>query len=125
MYVSGVTYPHRIITQLEEAREQSLRDVVEIRMKNPRYVDRHTGNDLVPMPNGKLVKVITRAEFKYKTENPDAADNPHTAVLRGYRSRKRDEAIAFANKVDFLSSTMNEIVQRQDRYQKSTKHAVI
>ena len=120
--ISGVTYPHRVITKLEEAREQSLKDVVDIRMKNPRYIDKRSGNDLVPMPNGKLVSVITRREFKYKTENPEAADNPHTAVLRGYRSRKRDEAIAFANQVDFLASTMNEIVQRQDRYQKAAKH---
>ena len=117
-----MTYPHRIITKLEEAREQSLNDVVDIRMQNPRYICKRSGNDLVPMPNGKLVQVITRREFKYKTDNPEAEDNPHTAVLRGYRSRKRDEAIAFANQVDFLASTMNEIVQRQDRYQKASKH---
>ena len=114
-----------MITKLEEAREQSLKDVVDIRMKHPEYIDKHTGNDLVPTPNGKLVPVITRKEFKYKTRNPDAADNPHTAVLRGYRSRKRDEAIAFANQVDFLASTMNEIVQRGDRYQKAGKYEIM
>ncbi|KAK7114906.1 hypothetical protein V1264_000887 [Littorina saxatilis] len=115
----GKNYPHRIITDLEEAREQSLRDVVTIRLANPQFVDPHTGNDLVPLPSGLLLPVITRKEFKYKTAHPQAKDNPHTAVLRGYRSRKRDEAIAFANQVDFTASTVNECALRHKRYEES------
>ncbi|XP_076449244.1 deoxyribodipyrimidine photo-lyase-like [Babylonia areolata] len=114
----GRNYPHRILTDLEEAREQSLRDVVAIRLANPHFVDA-MGNDLVPLPTGRLLPVITRREFKYKTANPEAKDNPHTAVLRGYRSRKRDEAIAFANQVDFTASTMNECALRYQRYEQS------
>ncbi|XP_052063580.1 deoxyribodipyrimidine photo-lyase-like [Mytilus californianus] len=118
----GIQYPNRIITNLEVAREQSLQDVVEVRKKFPDFVDRRSGNDLVPVDNGRLlIPVITRMEFKYKTTNPEAKDNPHTAVLRGYRSRKRDEAIAFANERDFLASTMNECVQRQERHEKALK----
>jgi hypothetical protein len=60
-------------------------------------------------------------EFKYKLHNPEARDNPHTAVLRGYRSRKRDEAIAFANERDFMASTMKECVQMNERKFRATK----
>ena len=124
MFYTGIHYPHRIITDLEGAREQSLKDVVEVRKKFPEFVDPHTGNDLVPVKNGRvMIPVITRKEFKYRTAHPEAKDNPHTAVLRGYRSRKRDEAIAFANQRDFLASTMNECVQRQERHQKALKQA--
>ena len=113
---TGVSYPHRIITDLEEAREQSLRDVTEMRLRHGSgFIDPHTGSDMIPLPNGRLIPCITRREFKYKTSNPDAKDNPHTAVLRGYRSRKRDEAIASAIEKDFLASTMNECVMRQER----------
>lgn len=120
----GDTYPLRIILNLEEAREQSLKDVVEVRMKFLEFIDPQTGNDLVPVQDGRLmIPVITRKEFKYKTANPNSQDNPHTAVLRGYRSRKRDEAIAFANQRDFLASTMNECVERQERHQKATSQS--
>ncbi len=92
--------------------------MTEVRLRYGQgWIDPH-GNDMVPLPSGRKVSVITRKEFKYKTANPEAKDNPHTAVLRGYRSRKRDEAIAFANKVDFLCSTMEECVKRSERYDK-------
>ncbi|KAJ8302712.1 hypothetical protein KUTeg_019108 [Tegillarca granosa] len=117
----GVTYPHRIITNLEEAREQSLKDVMDLRKKHQEYVCPRTGLDLVPIPSGLLLPVITRKEFRYKLSNPDSKDNPYSAVLKGYRSRQRDEAIAYANQRDFLASTMNECVLRHDRSQKANK----
>ncbi|KAH3779326.1 deoxyribodipyrimidine photo-lyase-like [Dreissena polymorpha] len=110
----GVNYPHRIITELEEAREQSLRDVVEVRQKFPEMIDPKTGNDLVRLPSGVRVPVITRKEFKYKTSNPDGNENPHNAVLRGYRGRKRDELVEFFNQRDFLASTMKECTSRHE-----------
>ncbi|XP_077982364.1 deoxyribodipyrimidine photo-lyase-like [Glandiceps talaboti] len=117
----GRNYPTRIIVDLEAAREQSLQDVVEIRkMCEAELVDPKTGNDLVPIPLANstlMLPVITRREFKYKSANPDSKGNPHSAVLKGYRSRKRDEAIAYANQREFLASTMNEYVQRQQRLQ--------
>ena len=64
-----------------------------------------------------LLPVITRREFQYKTANPQAMDNPHTAVLSGYHSWKRDEKIAFANQVDFTASTVNECATRHKRYE--------
>ena len=119
--VSGVNYPERIITNLERTREQSLQDVVEARLVYGKgWIDDH-GNDMVLLPSGRKIPVITRKEFKYKTANPEVQDNPHTAVLRGYRSRKRDESVAFANKVDFLCSTMDECVKRKERYDRFSK----
>ena len=117
-FSSGVTYPHRIITELEEAREQSLRDVVAVRQKFPEMVCPRTGNDLVKLPSGVKIPVITRREFKYKTDNPDSRENPHNAVLRGYRGRKRDELVEFLNQRDFLASTMKECASRHERGQK-------
>ena len=125
MFQPGVTYPQRIITDLESARDQSVKDVVNIRMKYPTYVDKHTGNDLVPLPNGLTIPCITRKEFKYKTSNPDAKDNPHTAVLRGYRSRKRDEAVAFANQRDFTASTINECALRKERLDRASQFSSV
>ncbi|XP_045159044.2 deoxyribodipyrimidine photo-lyase-like [Mercenaria mercenaria] len=117
----GVTYPHRIITNLEEAREQSLRDVVDVRQKFEGLIDPRTGNDLVQLPNGVLIPVITRKEFKYKTRNPESRDNPHSAVLRGYRSRKRDELVEYLNQRDFMASTMKECSMRHDRGLKASQ----
>ena len=53
------------------------------------------------------------------TEGRDRLHVHHiqTAVLRGYRSRKRDEKIAFANQVDFTASTVNECAMRHKRYE--------
>ena len=84
------------------------------------YINRN-GCDLIPIPaaGGKLVPCITRMEFRYKEFHPDATDNPHTAVLKGYHSRSRDELIARLNKVDFTASTMNEYNVRKERQEKS------
>ncbi|KAL4235719.1 hypothetical protein ACF0H5_004111 [Mactra antiquata] len=114
----GSSYPHRIITDLETAREQSLRDVVDVRKKFENMIDPHTGNDLVKLPNGVTIPVITRREFKYKTRNPESRENPHNAVLKGYRGRKRDELVEFLNQRDFMASTMNECSTRYERGQK-------
>uniref|UniRef100_A0A665VE19 Deoxyribodipyrimidine photo-lyase-like n=1 Tax=Echeneis naucrates TaxID=173247 RepID=A0A665VE19_ECHNA len=134
----GQTYPHRVITDLEERRSQSLQDVTLVRKKFGQYVDKHTGCDLVPLPSrlvsealglshsnggaveaGKqfLLPVITRMEFKHQLEDPDAdaGSNPYNAVLKGYVSRKRDETIAFFNERDFTASVIYEAAQRKER----------
>uniref|UniRef100_A0A3B3ZQ60 Photolyase/cryptochrome alpha/beta domain-containing protein n=1 Tax=Periophthalmus magnuspinnatus TaxID=409849 RepID=A0A3B3ZQ60_9GOBI len=133
--VLGQSYPERIITDLEEHRTQSLKDVAQVRLQFKQYVDRATGCDLVPLPprlvsealgihgdvevRGKqfLLPLITRMEFKHQVEEPDsdAGSNPYNAVLKGYVSRKRDETIAFLNERDFTASVMNEGVQRRER----------
>ncbi|XP_065565580.1 deoxyribodipyrimidine photo-lyase-like isoform X2 [Artemia franciscana] len=140
----GVTYPNRIIVDLHEAREQSLRDVTLVRRKFAKgYIDKHTGNDIVPIPakillpvmgaskdhdlldeeSGRLlIPVITRKEFKYRMGNPEAKDNPYNAVLKGYVSRKRDEAIIWANQNDFTASTINEATLRAQRYSDKDTH---
>nr|XP_061826430.1 deoxyribodipyrimidine photo-lyase-like [Nerophis lumbriciformis] len=139
--VFGQTYPERIVTDLEERRSQSLQDVAVVRRQHGQYVDKRTGCDLVPMPPrlvsealslphnaggvasaGKhfLLPVITRMEFKYQLEDPDAdaASNPYNAVLKGYVSRKRDETIAFLNERDFTASVLYEGVQRKERLER-------
>lgn len=136
--VLGQTYPERIVTDLEERRSQSLKDVALVRKQFGQYVDKSTGCDLVPLPLclvsetlglakgdgaavtvGKrfLLPVITRMEFKHQQEDPDAAatSNPYNAVLKGYVSRKRDETIAFKNEQDFTASVIYEGAQRKER----------
>lgn len=98
-----------------------MKDVVEVRQKFEGLIDPHTGNDLVQLPSGVFIPVITRKEFKYKTRNPDSRENPHNAVLRGYRSRKRDELVEYLNQRDFMASTMKECSMRHERSQKSSK----
>lgn len=136
--ILGQTYPERIITDLEERRSQSLKNVALVRKQFQQYVDKSSGCDLVPVPprllsdtmgltkrhedtikEGKqfLLPVITRMEFKHQLEDPnlDAASNPYNAVLKGYVSRKRDETIAFLNERDFMASVMYEGAQRRER----------
>lgn len=136
--VFGQSYPERIITDLEERRNQSLQDVALVRREFEQYVDKRSGCDLVPLPprlvsealglshkdgavvtQGKqfLLPVITRMEFKHQHEDSDAdaTSNPYNAVLKGYVSRKRDETIAFLNERDFTASVMHEAVQRKER----------
>ncbi|XP_030646307.1 uncharacterized protein LOC115826567 [Chanos chanos] len=137
--VLGGNYPERIVVDLEELRAQSLRDAAEVRRRFGEFVDCHSGCDLVPLParlvqealgsRAELVRsgtqfllpVITRMEFKHQTSDPDGTDNPYSAVLKGYVSRKRDETIAFLNERDFTASVMCESAQRrerQDRHQR-------
>ncbi|KAM6960590.1 deoxyribodipyrimidine photo-lyase [Aplochiton taeniatus] len=127
----GQSYPERVVTDLEERRTRSLRDVAEVRQRFGEYVDERSGCDLIPLPprlvsealgvadTGRrfLLPVITRMEFKHQSGDPDgnAASNPYNAVLKGYVSRKRDETIAFFNERDFTASVMNEGAQRRER----------
>ena len=135
--VLGQTFPERIITDLEERRSQSLKDVALVRQQFPQFVDKSSGCDLIPIPprlvsealgtsrkdGGRqfLLPLITRMEFKHQLEEPDsdAASNPYNAVLKGYVSRKRDETIAFLNERDFTASVMNEGAQRRERMEKN------
>uniref|UniRef100_A0A3Q3W3J7 Photolyase/cryptochrome alpha/beta domain-containing protein n=1 Tax=Mola mola TaxID=94237 RepID=A0A3Q3W3J7_MOLML len=139
--VFGQTYPERIVTDLEDRRSRSLQDVALVRKEFGQYVDKHSGCDLVPLPprlvsealglahkeggtvtaeKQFLLPVITRMEFKYQLEDPDAdaASNPYNAVLKGYVTRKRDETIAFFNERDFTASVMYEGAQRRERLER-------
>ncbi|KAM4614484.1 deoxyribodipyrimidine photo-lyase-like [Discoglossus pictus] len=139
--VLGQNYPQRIVLDLEERREQSLNDVVEVRQKHAEYVDNVSGSDLVPIPDQLLARtlghsddgeevvknsagsfllpVITRREFKYKTLYPNSNDNPYSTVLKGYVSRKRDETIAYMNERHFTASTINESTERLERRERT------
>lgn len=128
--VLGVTYPHRVLEDLVAAREQSLQDVVAVRRSEAHWVDSQ-GNDLISLPPGlrpaalrtvpleeecvPLIPLITRREFKYRTSHPAACDNPFSAVLKGYVSRRRDEAAADRARRDFATSTISECEQRHSR----------
>uniref|UniRef100_A0A673G4P3 Deoxyribodipyrimidine photo-lyase-like n=1 Tax=Sinocyclocheilus rhinocerous TaxID=307959 RepID=A0A673G4P3_9TELE len=124
--VLGGNYPERIVVDLEERRAQSLQDVASVRRRFREFVDQRSGCDLVPVParlvqealgsmedvvsregTGFLLPVITLMEFKHQSEDPDRQDNPYSAVLKGYVSRKRDETIAFLNERDFTASVMD------------------
>ncbi|KAM3920599.1 deoxyribodipyrimidine photo-lyase-like [Leptodactylus fuscus] len=139
----GENYPHRIVVDLEDKREQSLRDVVEVRKKYPEYTDKVSGSDMVPVPDhllaltfscpdgeddvirsrtGRfLLPVITRKEFKYKTLQPESKDNPYNTVLKGYVSRKRDETIAYMNERHFTASTIHEGAQLHERRERTAR----
>ncbi|KAM4722073.1 deoxyribodipyrimidine photo-lyase-like [Rhinophrynus dorsalis] len=141
--ILGENYPNRIVLDLEERREQSLKDVVEVRQKHSEYVDKVSGCDMVPVPDQMLamtfgykdgenevvknrvgqflLPVITRKEFKYKTLQPDSKDNPFNTVLKGYVSRKRDETIAYMNERHFTASTINEGAQRYERIERTAR----
>ncbi|KAL7878515.1 hypothetical protein AOLI_G00094890 [Acnodon oligacanthus] len=135
--VLGQNYPERIVADLEERRAQSLQDVTLVRKRFSEYVCQQTDCDLVPLP-AKLVQdamgsgndiirhgekefllpVITRMEFKHKPKDTDAHNNPYSAVLKGYVSRRRDEKIAFLNERDFTASVMYENAQRRERLER-------
>nr|BDH80343.1 cryptochrome-6 [Xenopus tropicalis] len=141
--ILGRNYPHRIVLDLEERREQSLKDVVEVRKKHLEYLDEVSGCDMVQIPDqllaltlghtsgedevvrnrtgSFLLPVITRKEFKYKTLQPDTKDNPYNTVLKGYVSRKRDETIAYMNERHFTASTINEGAQRHERIERTNR----
>lgn len=72
-----------------------------------------------------MIPLITRKEFKYKTRNPESKDNPHNAVLKGYRSRKRDELVEYFTQRDFMMSTMKECTLRHERGDRDGKFAVL
>lgn len=135
--VLGGNYPERVVIDLEERRAQSLQDVASVRRHFREFVDQRSGCDLVPLParlvqealgsmeevvrhegTGFLLPVITRMEFKHHSEDPDRTDNPYSAVLKGYVSRKRDETIAFLNERDFTASVMCESAQRRERLER-------
>ncbi|KAG9272970.1 hypothetical protein AMEX_G12052 [Astyanax mexicanus] len=132
--ILGQNYPERVVVELEERRAQSLQDVRMVRKRFSEYVCQQTGCDLLPLPtklvqealgstddlvqrggNEFLLPVITRMEFRLEPE--DTAS--HSAVLKGYVSRKRDEKIAFLNKCDFTASVMYENAQRRERMEKN------
>ena len=50
--------------------------------------------------------------FPNRTVYPNAKDNPYTAVLKGYVTRKRDEEIERKEKVDFFSGIMKDEINR-------------
>jgi len=116
--VIGQNYPDRVIKDLESAREGSLKDISEVRRGRcgRSLSDPHSGRDLVRicLKDGRsvTVPVITRREFIYRTLYPDATDNPYTAVLKGYVSRKRDEEVERLQRVDFMSGILSEEVNR-------------
>merc|ERR1712241_35829 len=146
--VIGENYPQRIITNLEEAREGSLSDVSTLRRHplSASYLDPYSGRDILRISrkvlvpdasndqeeperkkemNGNsnnddmvVIPLITRHEFIYRTLHPNAKDNPYNAVLKGYVTRKRDEEVERLQKVDFISGTIAEEV---NRYQKENE----
>jgi len=131
--ILGESYPKRILTNLEEARENSLSDISSVR-RHPlaaSYIDPNSGTDVLRISRRFLnqlnlddsfdeknikdlitIPLITRREFLYRTRYPKAKDNPYNAVLKGYVTRNRDEEFARLERVDFLTSTVAEEINR-------------
>jgi deoxyribodipyrimidine photolyase len=123
----GENYPNRCIISLEEEREKSLADVVEVRRKHGKgYIDPEHGRDMAPIPcrllgsarDVKMIPLITRKEFIYKTGQPGSEGNPYNPVLKGYVTRERDEEVRRTNKVNITASTMLEFTARKQRLDK-------
>ena len=118
---------------MEEVRENSVSDVSSVRnhpLAVP-YIDPNSGTDVLRISrrflnqlnfddsfneknNNDMVTIplITRREFIYRTMYPHAKDNPYNSVLKGYVTCNRDEEVARLQRVDFISSTMAEEVNR-------------
>ena len=60
--VSG-NYPNRIVTALTEAREDTKNKVVEMRKRSMKFNDA-MGYDLIKLPEGGLVRVFTKEEYR-------------------------------------------------------------
>lgn len=65
-----LAYPRRVLLDLDAARREHARRVIDVRRKNPEIVAR-SGHEWLSLPNrkGLLAKVVTRHEFRAETED--------------------------------------------------------
>ena len=61
--VLGVTYPRRIVENLNLEREKSVDAVLEMRRNSQEYND-DGGYDIIELPSGDRTKVFTKKEFR-------------------------------------------------------------
>lgn len=79
-------YACRILKDLAKARVAHARNVLQVRHDNPHLIAR-TGNEWLKLPDGTLVGLITRADFRANTETfifemtPDKKRDPRRRSL--------------------------------------------
>ena len=60
----GRDYPKRIVTDLEGARREALKAVIDVRKAHPEYV-LPDGNEALPLPEpGRTARCITRVDYR-------------------------------------------------------------
>mmetsp|Transcript_105075 Transcript_105075/g.240737 ORF Transcript_105075/g.240737 Transcript_105075/m.240737 type:complete len:665 (+) Transcript_105075:45-2039(+) len=65
----GHTYPHRVIADLEKARERTVECVHNMLLAHPQQRNKD-GIDLITLPDGQRVKVYTRFEYRVRENKP-------------------------------------------------------
>lgn len=81
----GVTYPNRVIEDLEGERHKTVKNVIEMRHRNQNAND-DRGYDLIILPNGKSTVVFTKKEYRIDR------DGKVLQVLKRRRSRDNSKA---------------------------------
>lgn len=61
--VLGETYPHRIVTDLQSEREQSVENVLDMRRDFQQFNDKN-GYDTIILPSGEKTVVFTKKEYR-------------------------------------------------------------
>ncbi|OCT84405.1 hypothetical protein XELAEV_18022558mg [Xenopus laevis] len=56
--ILGQNYHHRIVLNLEEKPEQTLKDVVDVRKKHLEYLDEVSGSDMIPIRDQLLALTL-------------------------------------------------------------------
>eukprot|EP00729_Bicosta_minor_P016163 gene16163-16923_t len=98
----GGSYPQRCMTDLKAARIASLKAVLDVRRGPGRaHVCKHSGHEQLLLPNGRMVKLITRKDYKLEPDTP----------LTEQRAEDKWD-ISKRDKPDFLSATIKQMSGR-------------
>ena len=64
--IFGSTYPKRVVSNLERARRQSHKAVMDVRQskEGQKYVLKEGGHEVKVLPNGKTAVLITRVDYR-------------------------------------------------------------
>ena len=94
-------FPIRCVKDLEVARLESLRAVLEVRRGPARPHIAKSGHERIMLPNGKVVTLITRVDYREESETPLTKQR----AAETWDKAKRDRA-------DFTSATMRSMQGR-------------
>jgi hypothetical protein len=65
--ILGETYPHRIVSDLQNEREQSVENVLNMRRDFQQFNDKK-GYDIIILPSGEKTVVFTKKEYRIDSE---------------------------------------------------------
>ena len=91
--ILGHTYPHRIVTNLKQERERSVKRVLSMRNKSQEY-NSDKGYDLIELPNGQKSVVFTKKEYRIDErgnllKHHDTRSKKNGRQTKSSRSKKR------------------------------------